>query len=142
MVDAAGYKKPLPQPDFDSKKFWEGCKEHKILIQRCKDCGKVRFPPGPMCRKCQCMDYEWEEVKGRGVIHSWVVVHYSPKGHGFEEEVPFAVAYVELTDHINIRLCGNLVDCKNEDIFEKMPVEVVFDDVTPEVTLPKWRPIK
>ena len=136
------YTKPLPQPDPDSQKFWEGCKEHKIMVQRCSECGTLRFPPVSMCYKCQCLDYEWVEVEGRGVIYTWIVVNYSPKGHGFKEEVPFPVVYVELTDHKNIRLCGNLVDCKNEDIFANMPVEVVFDDVTPEITLPQWRPVK
>jgi hypothetical protein len=37
-------------------------------------------------------------------------------------------------------MCGNIVNCKNEDIYAGMPVEVVFDDVTPAVTLPTWKP--
>ena len=37
---------------------------------------------------------------------------------------------------------SNLIDCKPEDVRIGMPVEVVFEDVSPEVTLPKFRPAK
>jgi uncharacterized OB-fold protein len=141
-MNTADYNKPLPQPDSDSKRFWDGCKEHKLFIQKCSNCGTYRFPAKPMCFNCQSMDFGWEEVKGCGKIYNWVIVHYSPKEHGFSGDVPYAVVYVQLDGHKSMRMCGNLIDCKNEDIYPDMPVEVVFDDVTQEVTLPKWRPVK
>ena len=135
------YEKPLPQPDLDSQRFWDGCKEHKLLVQQCKGCGTHRFPPDSMCYICQSRDYEWVTVEGRGVIYSWIIVHYSPH-RAFARDIPYAVAYVELNTPKTIRMCGNIVNCENEDIYAGMPVEVVFDDVTPEVTLPRWKPTK
>jgi len=140
-VDSSGYEKPLPQPDPDSLRFWDGCREHRLLVQQCKQCGTYRFPPGSMCCMCQSMDHEWVDVEGKGVLYSWTVVHYSPH-RAFSRDVPYTVAYVELGAPRTIRMCGNLVDCENEAIYGGMPVELVFDDVTSEVTLPKWKPIK
>ena len=139
-MNSSGHEKPLPQPDPDSQMFWEGCKQHKLLVQRCKKCGTHWFPPDSMCYMCQCRDYEWIEVEGKGEVYSWIVVYYSPHP-AFSREVPYAVSYVELNAPKSIRMCGNIVNCKNEDIYAGMPVEVVFDDVTPEVTLPRWKPI-
>ena len=57
---------------------------------------------------------------------------------GFAAEVPYAVVVVELEE--GGRILSNLIGCPMRDIAIGMPVEVVFDDVTPEVTLPKFRP--
>ena len=35
---------------------------------------------------------------------------------------------------------SNIVDCAPQDVRIDMPVEVVFEDLSPEVTLPKFRP--
>jgi hypothetical protein len=57
---------------------------------------------------------------------------------GFAADVPYAVVVVELEE--GARLVSNLVGCPIGDLAPGMPVEVTFDDVTPEVTLPKFRP--
>jgi len=55
----AEYKKPLPIIDDDTREFWEGCKKHELLIQRCTDCGTFRFPPRTICHKCLSMNFQW-----------------------------------------------------------------------------------
>jgi len=87
------------------------------------------------------MNREWVKVSGRGNIYSWFVVHYATHPD-FVDEVPYAVVIVELEEQPNIRLTSNMVDCKIEDIEAGMPVEVVFEDVTNEVSLPKFRPVR
>ena len=134
------YKKPLPTPDIETKEYWEGCKRHKLLIQKCKDCGTYRFPPMPMCPGCNSMNKEWAKVSGRGRIYSWFVVHYATHPD-FVDEVPYAVVLVELEEQANLRIPSNMVDCKIEDIRAGMPVEVVFEDVTDEISLPRFRPV-
>jgi uncharacterized OB-fold protein len=57
---------------------------------------------------------------------------------GFAGEVPYAVVVIELEE--GARLVSNLVDCPVREVRVGMPVEAVFEDVTPEVTLPKFRP--
>ena len=140
-MNTVAYNKPLPVADIDTKDFWAGCKEHKLLIPKCTECGRYVFPPGPMCPECQSTKFENEEVEGKGVIYNWIIVNYSPHPE-FVGDVPYAVIWVELDAPKRIILCGNIKECKNEDICAGMPVEVVFDDVTPETTLPQWKPVK
>ena len=70
-------------------------------------------------------------------MSSWVVFHQS-YFHGFDDEVPYNVAEVELEE--GPRLLTNLVEVSNDAIRAQMPVEIVFDDVTDEVTLAKFKP--
>lgn len=139
MMDS--HAKPLPVPDLDSEAYWQGCKRHELLIQRCQDCGTFRFPPSPLCCRCNSRNTEWTPVSGKGTIYSWVVVHH-PVYPVFAAEVPYAVVLVALDEDPQVRIPGNILDCPLGEIRGGMAVEVVFEDVTEEVALPKWRPLK
>lgn len=130
------YRKPLPRVTPDNRPFWEWARRHQLRLQRCGDCGRFRYPPGPVCPGCLTEWSEWTPVSGRGTVSSWVVFHkaYFP---AFAEEIPYAVVQVELEE--GPRLLANLVDVPVAQIAVGLPVEVVFDDVTPEITLPRFR---
>ena len=132
-----GYQKPLPHIDEMNRPYWDAAKRHELMLQRCQECGHYRYPPGETCPRCLSDRLQWEKVSGRGTVHTWTVFHqvYHPS---FASEAPYAVVAVELEE--GPRMVTNLVDCKVEDIGIGLPVEVVFDDVTKEVTLPKFRP--
>ena len=134
---AEEYKKPLPVISAVNRPYWEAAKEHRLRLQRCPRCDKSWYPFGPLCPECWSRDYEWAELSGRGKVTSWVVFHQI-YFEAFRDESPYPVIQVELEE--GPRLLSNLVGVKNEDIYIGMPVEVVFDDVTDEVTLPKFRP--
>ena len=87
------------------------------------------------------MNVEWAKVKGAGKVYSYVITH-QPFGEEWRDEVPYVVAIVELDDVPTVRLLANMVDCKPEDVKIGMPVEVVFDDVTERVTLPRFKPVR
>ena len=132
------YTKPLPVPSAESGPFWEGCRRHELLLQRCAGCRSFWFPPSVLCPECLGTDWRWVPAGGRGRIHSFVVFHrvYHP---GFAGEVPYVVAVVELEE--GPRLTSNVVGCEARAVRSGMPVEVVFEDVTEAVTLPKFRPL-
>ena len=132
----SSYDKPLPQITPESKEFWEGCRRHELLIQKCLACGTLRHYPRIMCPNCGSWDTEWVKVSGKGKVYSWAVAHqaFHP---GFVKDVPYASGIVELTE--GIRLMTNIVDVNPEALYIGMPVEVVFEDVTEEITLPKFR---
>jgi uncharacterized OB-fold protein len=121
-----------------SKPFWEWCRKHELRIQQCLGCSAFRFPPQRLCPECLGEASEWRAVSGRGTLYSFVVYHrlYNP---AFSEDLPYNVAVVQLAE--GPRLLSTIVGCPNEILRCDMPVEVVFDDVTPEVTLPKFRPL-
>jgi len=133
------YSKPLPGVDDVNRPYWEAARRHELVIQKCRRCGHYRYPPGTNCPECLSADPEWVKVSGRGTVFTWTVFHkvYHP---AFAGDAPYAVVAVELEE--GPRITSNLVDCPLENIRIDMPVEVVFDDVTGEITLPKFRPIK
>ena len=130
------YQKPLPRPSEQSRAFWQACREDHFILQRCSRCHSFWFPPSPLCPECLSEDWAWEQASGRGSIFSYVVMHrvYHP---GFASDVPYLLAVVELEE--GPRFLSNIVGCENKDPRVGLPVEVVFDAVTSEVTLPKWR---
>jgi uncharacterized OB-fold protein len=79
---------------------------------------------------------EWARVSGRGRLHSYTIV-YQPASAAFRDDAPYIYAVVQLDE--GPRMTSNLVDADPETIQVGQPVEVVFDDVTPEITLPKFR---
>ena len=132
----SGYSKPLPHTAGQAQEFWEGCRRHELLIQRCTDCGAYRHYPRPMCPECGSWNAEWARVSGKGTVYTYTIA-VQPFHPGFANEVPYAAVIVELEE--GIRLMSNVVDCPPDDIYIGMPVEVVFDDVAEEVTLPRFR---
>jgi len=132
------YLKPLPYADAETRPYWEWAKKHELRMQRCADCRQIRFPPGPMCPACNSMRDEWVRMQGTGTIYSWIVVH-PPVLPAFAADAPYSVVLVQLDDDPTLRLVGTVIDIANDELAAGIPVEVVFDDVTPDVTLPRWR---
>ncbi len=130
------YKKPLPYVHAETKPYWDAAKRHELLVRRCRACGRHHFYPRDFCPSCFSFDVEWVRASGRGAIYSFTVCHRAAQG--FEADVPYNLVLVDLDE--GVRVMSTVVGCPNDDLKIGMPVEVVFDDVTPEVTLPKFRP--
>ncbi len=131
------YKKPLPRPNAVSKPFWEAAKQHELQIQRCNSCGAYVFYPREACAECLSSDLSWVKVSGKGTVYSYTIAHI-PTHPAFAEDVPYVIAIIELDEGPYITT--NIVGCKLEAVKIDMPVEVIFEDVTPEITLIKFRP--
>lgn len=130
------YMKPLPNPTPFSKPFWDGTKRHELLIQKCQDCQKFVFYPKVICPFCLSDNLEWIKASGRGKIYSYMVV-YSYQPQAFAEDVPYVVAIIDLDE--GVRMMSNVVECDPEMVRCDMDVTVVFDDITDEITLPKFK---
>jgi uncharacterized protein len=132
--------KPVPVPDLDTGPFWEACRQHELRAQRCASCGRFRWPPQGFCPDCYSWEYAWTPLSGRGTVKSFSVVHHSAVP-SFKENLPYVVAVIALdgTDD-RVAITSNVVDCPWEAVTVGMPVEVVFNDVSAEATLPQFRP--
>ena len=135
--DKPKYAKPLPRIDEESKGFWEGCQRRELYLQRCRACGTVRHYPRALCPNCLSDRTEWMRASGKGTVYTFTVTHQN-QSPGFRDGLPYVMAYIELAE--GVRMLTNIVDCAPDAVRIGMPVEVVFDDVTPAVTLPKFRP--
>jgi uncharacterized protein len=133
------YVKPRPTIGPDNAPFWQGCREHRLLLPTCRACGKAHLPPGPVCPFCFADDIEWRPACGRGRISTWTRVHkaWFP---AFAAEVPYAVVQVELDE--GPRLTSQLLGAREMDIAVNAQVEVVFTDVDGDLTLHGFRIIQ
>ena len=82
-------------------------------------------------------DYEWATVSGKGRLHTYTVVH-QPANPAFRDDAPHVYAVIQLDE--GPRMISNMVDCDFDALQVDMPVVAVYDDVTPEWTLVKFKP--
>lgn len=127
----------LPRIDDDDAPFWAAARDEELRMQRCEECGHVRWPPSPVCTECWATAHEWAELSGRGVVNTWVVFH-RVYFEAYADEVPYNVAEIELEE--GPRYLANVVGCENDDLYRGMPVRVVFEAYSDEVTVPKFEP--
>ncbi len=128
-------KRPRPALTQDNRFFFEGARDHKLLIQRCTNCGALRHPPRPACATCRSFDWDTVTASGRGTIYSYVVNHY-PQVPAFD--YPLVIALVELEE--GTRLVANVAGITPESVSIGMPVVAGFEDFDDELTLPVFRP--
>lgn len=132
------YKKPLPLITEMSKIFYDGCREGKLLYQKCNDCNETIFFPKYLCTACMSRNLRWEESAGKGKIHSFTITYeYAPME--FAGSTPYVLAIINMDEGFSIM--SNIIECDFESLASDMKVEVVFDPVTPEISLPKFRPV-
>jgi uncharacterized OB-fold protein len=131
--------KPLPKPSKWSQPFWDNTKKHKLTLKKCKDCGHIDHPPYLYCTNCSSDNSEWVEASGKGRLLAYAVNTYMVP-FPFWDDMPYVVAMIELDE--GVRMISNIVECNHNELKNGMDLEVVFDDVSAEFTLPKWRPVK
>ena len=131
------YQKPIPTISSELAPWFDGARSGKLMMQRCTSCHAFRFPPRELCSVCLSNESEWVPVSGRGEVFSFNVMHqvYHP---GFAGEVPYAVVLVKLEE--GPKITSNLLGVAPADIRVGMPVRVVFERISDEVTLPKFVP--
>ena len=129
-------ERAVPKPTPETAHYWEGAREGELRLQRCKDCAHAYFPPRPFCPECSNREVSIFKASGKGTLHSYVINHM--KAPGFEP--PYAVAVVELEE--GPRLMSNILDCPAtpEALVLDMALEVTFETVSDEITLPQFRP--
>lgn len=136
MAESRSYKLPLPRTGGMSADFYRFCHQHELRFQRCADCGTWRHIPRDMCAKCGSFKWEWALSSGKGKVFSWTTAT-QPMMPQFAEHVPYSPVLVELDE--GVRMVSWLTGVKPDELRLGMPVEVAFEDVTPEISLPKFR---
>lgn len=130
------YTKPLPELSGHTGEFYGFCRRGELRFQRCTSCAAWRHVPREMCAACGAWEWEWARASGRGSLFSWIVVARALHP-AFDTETPYAPVVVEMDE--GVRLLSEMVDVPPDSLEIGMRVEVVFDPVTDEVTLPRFR---
>ena len=129
-------KRARPQPTPETRHFWEGTRAGELLLQRCVACRHTYFPPRPFCPACASREVAVFRASGRAQLHSYVISHRPAPGF----TPPYSIAVVELEE--GPRMMTNIVGCPQtpEALVLDMPVEVTFEVIDDEISLPLFRP--
>jgi uncharacterized protein len=129
-----------PLPDLENPlvaPFWRAAREGRLEFQRCAACGYLRWPPAPLCPECLAPGGEWTEVDGRGEVWSFGIYDHVYE-QAFRADAPYNVALVQLD--AGPRIITNIVGVPNDEIRIGMRVRAVFEPVSPDATLVRFRP--
>ena len=126
----ADRKLPAPAVSPETEAFWKATGEGKLLLKRCKACGKAHYFPRTICPLCFSADTEWTQASGEGTIYSYSVMRRAPQ--------PYAIAYVTLKEGPS--MMTNIVDCDLDSIRIGQKVKVVFKPTDGGAPLPMFAP--
>ena len=142
MVAATGAQqssaaKPMPEVDEMNRPFWEGARQGVLRMQCCTQCRHVRYPISHVCPNCLSDGTEWVSLSGRGTVYSSIVFHqvYHP---AFANDVPYNVSLIQLEE--GPRMFSNVLGVPPSEVRVGTCVEVFFDPVSPEISIPRFRP--
>ena len=137
---------PLPGPaiDADSAPFWEGLRAHKLLVQQCSSCGRLRFPPRAICANCHSRESRWSTASGHGRVLSWITTHEIAHP-AFRDQLPYITLCVELVEQAGLTMYGNLQRSREQvepaaPVVHRLPVQAAFEDTADGFTLLQWIP--
>jgi uncharacterized OB-fold protein len=131
-------EKPVPVVNPWARPFWEAAKEKRLIIQQCKDCNKHIFYPRIACPHCFSDQVDWVEASGKGKVYSFTVVKNNAPS-AFITDMPYVIAVVKLEE--GVQMLTNIVGCDPEAVTCDMPVEVTFEKLNDEFTLPQFQPV-
>ena len=137
MSEENKYNKPLPEFRPETKPFWDACKNHELLLPKSKETNEFFFYPRALSPGDDMAEVEWGKASGKAKVWTFSIHHMGPT-KAYKGDGPYVVALVETTE--GVKMMTNIVECDPNDVHIGMDVEVVFDDVTEEVTLPKFKP--
>jgi hypothetical protein len=126
-------ERPMPVPTRESQPFWDGMREHRLMLQHCTSCGKVRHYPRPVCPHCYSMESEFRQAPLTGKVHSWTVCHH-PFNFFFKAQAPYIVALVDMD--AGVRINAPLRGVAEGDLRIGRPVTLAFEPVNKDITLP------
>lgn len=130
---------PPPLADTTTLPWWQAAAEHRLTVQRCAACDHMQLPPTPVCSECRSTELDLKQISGRGEIYTYTLVH-RPLAAG--QTLPFVIAVILLEEAGGVRMISNIVDVEPDDLAIGMAVELVWEDMSDELTIPRFRPAK
>ena len=83
-------------------------------------------------------DLKFEPVRGTGTIYAYTIMYHTGDKR-FAPAVPYACIIVELDGAPGALMAGNLLDAPYTEAKVGRRVEVVFEKLNEEITLPQFR---
>jgi hypothetical protein len=124
-----------PEPDRDSREWWERIARGEFAVQRCDTCGTARFPARAFCPACRTEAWHWQAVEPEGRVESWIVNH-QPFVPGARE--PYVVVMVRLAAVPDCVVYGNWRGERPPESGER--VRAAYRRVDENLSLVDWAP--
>lgn len=137
--DASRPPKPLPVVQPWALPYWQAAREGRLVLQHCHACDRPIHYPRIACPHCGGEDLGWKPASGRGTIYSFTIVQ-SNAPSAFIVDMPYVVAVIRLIE--GVQMLSNVVQCDPDSLHCDQPVEVVFEALDEQFTLPKFRPVR
>ena len=138
MSDWSKVTRPIPVPNEWTKPFWDAAKQGVLALQRCQGCGHFQHPPYATCVNCMGIDLKFEPVTGKGTIYAYTIMYHAGDRR-FAAAIPYASIIVELDEAPGALLAGNLLEAPDTEAKVGRRVEVIFQPLNDDITLPQFR---
>jgi uncharacterized OB-fold protein len=138
VSDWSKVTRPVPVPNEWTKPFWDAAKQGTLALQRCRACRRFQHPPYATCVNCVSTDLAFEPVRGVGSIYSYTIMYHGGDRR-FAPAIPYASIIVELDDAPGAFLAANLLGAPYTEAKVGRRVEVVFEPLNDDITLPQFR---
>jgi uncharacterized OB-fold protein len=132
---------PTAPIDQDNVDHYRGRLQHRLLVNRCRDCALWHQPPRAICPRCWSSRVEASEVSGRGRLDLITVLHVGTPTVGVDYGAGYPVVAVELEEQAGLRYVAGIVGCPKEALYIGMPVELTWIERSGEAT-PAFRPVQ
>lgn len=116
--------------------FWEAAKRGELVVEMCRPAQHVIHLPMGYCHRCDTFDVYWQAVAGDAVVHTFTKVEHTVDS---AFPAPYTIALVELVEVPGVRWLTRVPGLAALTIGQ--PMELWFDAVTDDVTIPSWRPV-
>jgi uncharacterized protein len=130
--------RPVPEPDEQSRPFFDATLRGELLLQHCVACGRWTWPVKPRCIDCLADDLRWETASGLATLYSFTLVHQVVHP-GFKSEMPYNLALVDLDE--GVRIHTSIFGAPNEELRIGMPLSVVFVPASDQIAVPMFQPL-
>ena len=131
-------KRPTRTMGPNNDTFWEYCNKEEFRLQKCNACGKMQFPPSPLCPECLGQEMTWTKIKGTGTIISHCTFH---RQYFQECPPPWHVILVQLDEGPSFTMNPKDQGVPVEQLAAGTKVKVAFldaEDSNGQFKIPVW----
>ncbi len=122
------------QQPFTIDEFCKWLSQGKLMGAKCRNCGKIQFPPRPLCDRCLSSEFDWKEIGRTGKLLTYTIIHVAPAQ--FQSMAPYAVGIVQLEG--GLKLPGMIRGMTSDQIMIGMPLTVKFEACPTSGQWPQW----
>jgi uncharacterized OB-fold protein len=122
----AAAAKAVPVPTPVTQPYWDGTAQRELRLQRCRACSAPVYYARLACPRCGARELDWFTAAGTATLHSFVISHLPAPG--FEDDVPYAIAIVELAEGPRMMTSLRGIEPDPSRLRLDMPLAVDFEE--------------